>query len=90
MFAKNLPKLLWPEAVAYTNYIKNQSPTKALGTGIMPYETFFGKKPDVSQLEEFGTKCWVTVPDQLRRKLDPKAEEHIFIGIAKHTKAWKY
>ena len=57
IFAKNLPKFLWPEAVAYVNYIKNQSPMKVLGTGIIPYETFFGKKPDVSWLEEFGMKC---------------------------------
>ena len=30
------------------------------------------------------------VPDQLCRKLDPKAKEYIFVGIAEHTKAWKY
>ena len=27
IFSKNLPKTLWPEAVAYTNYIRNQSIT---------------------------------------------------------------
>ena len=41
-------------------------------------------------LEEFGTKCWVMVPDQLRRKLDPKAKDHIFVGVAEYAKAWKY
>ena len=65
IFAKNLTKTLWPEAVAYANYIKNQSPTQALGTKITLHEIFFGKKPDASQLEEFGTKCWVMVPDLL-------------------------
>ena len=30
------------------------------------------------------------VPDQCRAKLDPKAEEHLFVGIAEYTKAWKY
>ena len=90
IFAKNLPKNLWPEAVAYTNYIQNQIPTQALGTNIMPYQSFFGKKPDVSRLEEFGTRCWVMIPDQHRLKLDPKVEEHIFVGVAEHTKAWKY
>ena len=60
-----------------------------LGSEITPYEVFF-KKPDVSRLEEFGTKCWVMVPDQRRSKLDPKAEMHIFVGVAKHAKAWKY
>jgi hypothetical protein len=30
------------------------------------------------------------VPDQCHAKLDPKAEEHTFVGIAEHAKAWKY
>jgi hypothetical protein len=30
------------------------------------------------------------VPDQRRAKIDPKAEEHTFVGIAEHAKAWKY
>jgi transposase InsO family protein len=64
IFAKNLLKVLWPEAVAYANYIKNRSPTRALGQEITPYQAFFGRKPDVSRLEEFGSKCWVMVPDQ--------------------------
>ena len=89
IFPKNLPKTLWPEAVAYANYIKNWSPMWVLGTKIMPYEIFFWKKPDVSQLEEFEMKCWVMVPDPLQRKLDPKAKDHIFVGIAEYTKAWK-
>ena len=48
LFAKDLPKTLWPKAVAYSNYIKNRSLTQALGLEIMPYEAFFKKKPDVS------------------------------------------
>ena len=90
IFTKNLPKNLWPKVVAYANYIMNHMPTQALGTNIMSYETFFGKKPDVSRLEEFGTRCWVMIPDQCRLKLDPKAEEHILVRVAKHAKAWKY
>ena len=90
LFAKDLPKTLWPEAVAYSNYIKNRSLTRALGSEIMPYQVFFKKKPDVSRLEEFGTKCWVMVPDQRCSKLDPKAEMHIFVRVAEHAKAWNY
>ena len=30
------------------------------------------------------------VLNQLRSKLDPKAEEHVFVRIAEHAKAWKY
>jgi hypothetical protein len=34
--AYNLPLFLWPEAVAYATYLKNQSPTCALSTAITP------------------------------------------------------
>ena len=30
------------------------------------------------------------VPDQRRAKIDPKAEAHIFVGVAKNAKAWQY
>ena len=87
LFAKSLPKVLWPEAVAYANYIKNRSPTRALGQNTTPYQVFFKRKPDVSRLEEFETKCWAMVPDQQQSKLDPKAEEHTFVGVSEHAKA---
>ena len=30
------------------------------------------------------------VPDQRRAKLDPKAEAHLFVGVAENAKAWCY
>ena len=90
IFVKNLPKSLLPEAIAYACYIKNRSPTRALGSDITPFQALFAKKPDIARLEEFGTNCWVMVPDQHRAKLDPKAEEHLFVGIMEYAKAWKY
>src|SRR5882724_13002305 len=62
----------------------------ALRSNIMPHEAFFNRKPDISRLQEFGTKCWIMVPDQRHTKLDPKAEQHLFTGIAENTKAWRY
>src|SRR5882724_8296977 len=62
----------------------------ALRSNIMPHEAFFNRKPDISRLQEFGTKCWIMVPDQRHTKLDPKAEQHLFMGIAKNAKAWRY
>ena len=90
IFAKNLPKSLWLEAVAYACYIKNRLMTRALGSDIMPFQALFAKKPDIACLEEFGMNCWVMVPDQRRMKLDPKVEEHLFVGVTEYAKAWKY
>lgn len=58
MFDQNVPRHLWPEAVAYACYLKNRSPTRALA-GMTPYEAFSGKKPDISALQQFGRPCWV-------------------------------
>jgi hypothetical protein len=57
---------LWPEAVSYAVYIINRSPTMALATNITPYEAFWGVKPDVANLQEFGTTCWVLNQGQLQ------------------------
>ena len=35
-------------------------------------------------------RCWVMVMDQRCAKLDPKAEEHIFTGVAQTAKAQRY
>src|SRR6266481_2072124 len=90
IFSKNISKTLWPEAIAYTCYIKNRSPTRALGSNTMPYKVFYNKKPNIARLQEFGIQCWIMVPEQRRTKFDPKAEQHIFTGIADNTKAWRY
>jgi hypothetical protein len=90
IFAKQAPKTLWPEAVAYACYIKNRTPTRALGMDTTPFQAFFGKKPNIGRLEEFGKKCWIQVPDQRRTKLEPKSEQHIFTGVAANAKAWRY
>ena len=90
IFAKNLPKTLWPEAIAYACYIKNWSPTQALGSDTMSFQALFAKKLDIVRLEEFRTNCWVMVPDQCQAKLDPKVEEHLFVSVVEYAKAWKY
>ena len=64
IFAKNLLKTLWPEAVAYACYIKNRSLTQVLGSDIMLFQALFSKKLDIACLEEFGMNCWVMVLDQ--------------------------
>ena len=90
IFSKNISKNLWPEAVAYACYIKNRSPTRALGNNMTPHEVFYNKKLNIARLQEFGTKCWIMVPEQRHTKLDPKAEQHIYTGIAENAKAWRY
>jgi len=48
-----------------------------------------GYRPDIGHLKVFGCIAYVHVPDELRKKLDPKAEKCIFIGYAQDKKAYK-
>ena len=69
-------------------YVRNRSPTTSL-PGKTPYECWFGKKPDLSNLRVFGCVSYVHIHSQLRKKLDPKSEKSIFIGYPDGTKGYK-
>ena len=74
---KDLPDFDWAEAV----YVINRTPTAVIH-GMTPYERYNGRKPDISHLKIFGCITYVHVPNELRHKLDPKAEKCIFIGYS--------
>ena len=54
-----------------------------------PEERYTGRKPDISHLKIFGCIAYVHVPDELRSKLDPKAEKCIFIGYSLQQKGYR-
>ncbi|KAG8703200.1 hypothetical protein FRC09_004302, partial [Ceratobasidium sp. 395] len=86
------PKFLWSEAVAYACYLKNRIPTQLHGVfQPSPYEKFWGKKPEIGQLQPWGSKCYVLDQSGTRSKLDPKAFKAIFTGISDlQGKSWRY
>ena len=59
----------WAEAVNTAVYLHNRSPTSTLKDKT-PFESWFGKKPNVSNLKVFGSVCFFHTPDHLRKKLD--------------------
>ena len=78
----------WPEAHEYASYVRNRSPTRVLNK-LTPYEAFYGKKPDVSALWIFGSKCHVRIPPEKRTKLDAHSLEGLFCGISRTSKAYR-
>ena len=50
---------------------------------------FIGKNPDLSHLKVFGCTAYVHVPDELRTKLNTKAEKCIFIGYSLEQKRYR-
>ena len=66
----------------------NRTPTAAVHD-VTPEEKFSSRKPDLSHFKVFGCIAYVHVPDELRTKLDPKAEKCVFIGYSLEQKGYK-
>ena len=77
----------WHEAHQYSNDARSCSPTKAL-TRTTPYEVFYKKKPDVSALHIFGSRCHVCIPKDKCKKLDTHSIDGIFCGFTDQHKAY--
>ena len=78
----------WAEAINTAMYLHNRSPTVALKDKT-PFEYWFERKPDISNLRVFGCICYIHVPDGQRQKLDPKSSKGIFVGYPEGTKGYK-
>ena len=88
MSEKEMPQYYWAEAVHTAVYIMNRTPTAAVHD-VTPEEKFTGLKADVSHFKVFGCIAYVHIPDELRTKLDPKAEKCIFIGYSLEQKGYR-
>ncbi|CAI7876511.1 unnamed protein product [Closterium sp. NIES-53] len=76
----------WGAAVQYANWVKNRMGSKGL-EGKSPYFMWTRKVPSVSMARVWGCMAQYKVPDQQRRKLDPKAQWGIFLGVSERSKA---
>jgi len=88
MADNNMPHHYWAKAVTTAVYIMNRTPTTIVH-GMTPKEKYSGRKPNLSHLKVFGCIAYVHVPDELRTKLDPKAEKCVFIGYSLEQKGYK-
>ena len=89
LIESQLPLFLWAEAVECAVYTKNRSPTAAIKDKT-PFEVFWSRKPDISNLRVFGSQCYVHNDAPSRQKFDNHAIPAIFIGYSLALKAWKY
>ena len=85
----NLCKSFWAEAVTTAAYVRNRCPTSALGENVTPYEMLNGRKPNVSHLRVFGSKCFAHVPKDERDKLDVKSKNCVFVGYSSISKGYR-
>lgn len=82
-----LPKDMWAEAVVTANYIRNRSPVS--GKDKTPWELFYGKMPDVSNLRVYGSVTYVHIPKEKRKKLDAVSRKGIMVGYAEGSKGYR-
>ena len=83
-----MPHYYWAEAVSTAVYIMNRTPIAAVHNVTLE-EKFTGTKPNLAHLKVFGCIAYVHVLDELRTKLDPKAEKCVLIGYSLEQKGYK-
>lgn len=74
-----LPQHLWAEACNTAVYLQNRLPHTQLGDK-SPHEVLTGKKVDLSGIRIFGSEMYVHVPDNMRKKWEPKSKKMILVG----------
>lgn len=88
LYAQNLGKHLWAEAVNYMTYTLNHTVCTENGT---PIEVWTGVKKsiDFGNFHPFGCKVFVHVPKQRRKKWDSKSQAGIFVGYDSNVKGYR-
>ena len=69
----HLPYKFWAEAVSTAAFVRNR--TAIVERKMTPYERWYSKQPNISQLKVFGCICYALIPDQQRQKLDKKSQK---------------
>lgn len=88
LFNHSCDQRMWAEAVNTAVYLINRSPTKVLRE-VTPEEKWTGNKIDLSHLKVFGCTAYAHVPDQKRRKLDPKSIKLALVGYSEDSKGYR-
>lgn len=86
LIAHSLPKFLWAEVINYVVWLKNHLPSRSI-PGHTPYALIHNEHPDLSGAYEFG--CSILVHVEHAGKLEPKANEAMFIGVDTESKGYQ-
>uniref|UniRef100_A0A0A9X817 Retrovirus-related Pol polyprotein from transposon TNT 1-94 n=1 Tax=Lygus hesperus TaxID=30085 RepID=A0A0A9X817_LYGHE len=79
LFDSSMEKSFWGEALLTSStYLLNRSPTNAL-IGVTPAEKWFGKKPNLKNLQIFGATAYFKDLNRLK-KLDSRSKKGILVG----------
>ena len=82
---KHILNEYWVDAVIFSVYILNRSPTKSVKDRV-PQEAWSDKSCIISLLRIFWCVAYAHVPKEMRRKLDDKSEKCILVGYSEESK----
>ena len=77
----------WVRALHTAFYISNRCLTVSLPKSKTPFEMFFGKKPDLSNLKVFGCTAFKHIETH-QDKLSDKATKEVFVGYSEDSEAY--
>ena len=83
LHSTGLPRTLWGEAARHVVWLMNRTSTRAV-EGMTPYEATFGKKPDLSEVREWGERVWVRIEGG--DKLGGRVREGRWMGLDEKSK----
>ena len=84
----NLHDFFWPFAVLTAVHIKQRVPHSSLPPNLTPFELWFKRRPNLSHLRPFGTRCTSRIIVNHLTKFQPRGETGRFLGYAKDAKGY--
>lgn len=82
MLDRDIPREEWPYAIKMAEYILNRSPCRTNPEWQTPYQMFFGKPPDISNIHVPGCAVFVHIDKPKRtHKMDPTGNERVLMGF---------
>ncbi|CAL4064652.1 unnamed protein product [Meganyctiphanes norvegica] len=84
LLQSGVSKYLWPYAVKTAVYTRNRCLNRRLN--MTAYEAATGVRPNISNLQVFGTVCYAYV--HVKQKLDARSERGTFVGYDGESKAF--
>jgi hypothetical protein len=78
----SLPSKLWIEVINCATYINKKYPHKYV-KDMAPFESWSGKKLEVTHFFIFGSCAWAHIPSKKRKDLDPQRKEVYLWVISK-------
>jgi hypothetical protein len=78
------PDYMWAEAMQLACHLRNLE--YRVKTQATPHFMFLGTVPDVSALRVFGCQVYYRVPEELRKKLDPRSKPGFYLGPEPNSK----